>query len=517
MLTEYDGAFIGTATDFTDLTYRFQIEEWMKDPGGLQLANDKTVEIATSKESVETTCDFSAAVGISVAVFFDRTGDLLHSNTCGSFDADNARLALRPPDVATNAGPGTTLIAETSTSTHLWLLDANGNLVSTAPRPQGLGTSPALLVVEQCVDSSLIVEGWWSDPQQLVVRDVLTMEIVRTIELSKGLGEGEVVLDAIACLDDAGTELVAAFDVNYGDSWLLLDPDDQRVIANVASSDSVFTIAKIAPDEAMAVHLSESGLLSIDLDTGEVTLVDALEGVVSDLMYDPFAIGELSPDGKHLAVYFNELSIDDRPVERVLLMADLTAGTVTTQAVAGTSSDSLAWLGSAEVLIGSPESNEALLVDATTNTVSPLEPFCEQNCNYGLQNQQFANTFVATMDGVVVEIDRATRAHDELIKIPVTFWSHLVQFDAPITVTRQNLPEPLTEPDVEPRSAQPAATTEPVAPPAPVDETEQALAADPEPNETGSGNTTGLPLVLVSVATALTLAFVAFRASGRRS
>lgn len=512
MVDFYDGGFIGEATEYTDGYYHFQVEEWVS---GIEHTDLVQAEFVLVEGDRGTSCDFGARIGATVAVFFNRADDYLRSDSCGMADVDWVRTSITPIAVDPDAGPGTTLIAENAASNHLWLLDAQGGLVSAAARPVDLSPWAELQSVVQCPGGSLVVESWWNDPQLLVVRDLSTMEIVRTVEISDDDG-GE--LDSIACLDDAATELVAALVVDQ--QWTLIDTgDDGRLIASIDAADSVFVLAKIAPIQRTAVHLSQAGLQFIDLSTGDVTVVDALESLVPDLMYDPYAVGQLSPDGKNLAVYFNEISVDGGPVGRVLLMADVEAGTVTTQALIGPGSDDTIWLGSNEVVLGSPTADDALVVELATGTVSEDGPVLGRNSyRNNLRNQQSPDHFIATTTGAVISIDRATGEHIELIRIPATIWSQIVQLDNPVAVTVQV--EPRQAPFIEERlaalAAQAAAT--PTADEAPNDDNqvEQAAMTEPESAMPGDGTSTALVVaVALGIGAVLALGFAALRARFR--
>jgi len=427
MLADYDGAFIGFTDSDNDASYTFQVEEWLKGSPERQ-----TIEI--EKDAEDDTCGFSAGRWQSVAVLFneDESGRF-HSNTCGTVDPKLIEAALSSVEVNPDAGPGTLLVADLLTETHLWLLDDEGRIAAVASAQAKLGRDKALMAMEQCPDSTLVVEAWHGTSPTLVVRETATMEVTRTVPLS----HGSDILEAVACMDPLGGS-IAVLSSSYGRNNTIVDPDTDRVIAVLEHGESPFALSELSSELGMAVHLSNTGMRTIDLKTGEIQLVDALEQFVdSQVRYEPFGVSSISLNGTRFGAYFNELVGPDGDVKPGLLTYDLVSGEVWWESFWGPGTDSIAWLGTGEAWIGG-DGNGPALVDVDRREISMDEDAgdCGRTCDDLRVSQLSGDQFFVVRDGSVIKVDRPSFEETTLAEIPITLYAQVLPLDPPVTVTR---------------------------------------------------------------------------------
>lgn len=199
-----------------------------------------------------------------------------------------------------------------------------------------------------------------------------------------------------------------------------------------------------------------------------MTLLDALASFVGDQEYNPFAFGELSPDGTKFVVYFNELMTEDGNVKRGVLLADLVSGDISTQVIYGPGSDGVTWLGNDEVWVLG-DYNGDLVIDAATADVSEIDRLCAGPCEFQLDHAQTSSEdFVVATNGAVLTVDRSTQKSTELAQIPITRWAQVLPLTSAVTVaartevTAGDFTQGASEPAVVGTGASPAPVDDPV-------------------------------------------------------
>ena len=196
-LGRFPAAFVGTfvhkveAGD-SEAIYIFTVEEWAKgNLGG-------TVGVRAPRDGGG--CGYEFRPGQRMATFLDLQDGQAVGGLCYTVDPDELLRAAEPL-VFDGIGPSHLLVGGRFTEGTHAVLDAAGGLLDVIGDPEsgeGKGLSGSPQSFHPCPHARLLVELWGRD---LVVRDLDTLAVVKTIDLSEIPDSGYWVHDAV-CRDE---------------------------------------------------------------------------------------------------------------------------------------------------------------------------------------------------------------------------------------------------------------------------------------------------------------------------
>jgi hypothetical protein len=294
---EADGAFVGTFVEShpvdpnptrsdADTVYTFVLDEEYKgelgDPGD-------TVEVHAPLSGAS--CGIEAAPGEQYGLFLHirRRDGVWASNLCSQVPPDMLREGASPLPAPTSEGPVRMIAGGSFGNTQTMFLDAQGRTV-------GYGDGDLDVThVAGCRGSTRLLEIGRKYPGRpvLFVRDVASLEVVRTVELPISYRRGMSV-EALHCMSRDG-RTAAVFATDYGEPkargvLLLVRGDDVETAYEGSGRSATFT------GDLAYVQEGRWGrrLKQLTLRAGTAGFVTRLPGRTSTRL-------SLSPDGTRLA------------------------------------------------------------------------------------------------------------------------------------------------------------------------------------------------------------------------
>lgn len=345
---EADGAFVGTFVEShpvepnptrsdADAIYTFLLDEEYKgelgDPGD-------TVEVHAPLSGAS--CGIEAAPGEQYGIYLyvrQRDG-VWASNLCSQVPPGMLREGASPLPAPTSEGPVRMVAGGSFGNTQTMLLDAQGRTV-------GYGDGDLDVThVAGCRGSTRLLEIGRDYPGRpvLFVRDLASLEVVRTVELPIAT-RGGMGVEALHCMSrDGGTAAVFATNFDEPKSHgvlLLVRGDDVEAVYEGSGRSATF-----AGDYAY-VQEGRGGrrLVQLTLGAGTAGFVTRLPGRTSTRL-------SLSPDGRRLAgiAYPHWENADEKPAR--VYTVDVRSGRVRTRSLGtGERYAEVLWLSDSRVVM----------------------------------------------------------------------------------------------------------------------------------------------------------------------
>lgn len=292
-----DGAFVGTfveshpvepnpTSSAADTIYTFVLDEEYK--GELGEPGD-TVEVHAPLSGASCGLETRPGRQYGIYLYVRQRDGVWASNLCSQVSPETMREGASPLPAPDSDGPVRMIAGGSFGDAQTMLLDARGRTV-------GYGDGDLDVThVAGCRGSARLLEIGRDYPARpvLFVRDVSSLEVVRTVELPVGRRRG-LDVESLTCLDDDGRR-AAVFATSYGEPkargvLLLVDGNDVEVVHEGTGRSATFA----GRDAYVQQGRWGRRLTRVDVVTGTSRFVTRLPGRFSTQL-------ALSPDGRRLA------------------------------------------------------------------------------------------------------------------------------------------------------------------------------------------------------------------------
>ncbi|MDQ4124516.1 MAG: hypothetical protein M3134_02805 [Actinomycetota bacterium] len=336
-----DGAFVGTfveshpvepnpSSSGADTIYTFVLDEEHK--GELGEEGD-LVEVHAPLSGAS--CGIEASPGEQYGIFLQvRESDgAWASSLCSQVSPETLREGASPLPAPTSNGPVRFVAGGSFGDMQTVFLDADGKTV-------GYGSGDRdVTQVSGCRGRARILEVGRVHPGRpvLVVRDVSSLDVVRSVEIPAGRS---FWVAGVHCLTESGRRS-AVFVTNHGGKGrlLLVDGDDVDVVYEATAESAAF--------HGRRAYLEQGrDLVRVSLRTGAARQVATLPGDYSSELV-------VSPDGTELAgVAYPPYDENGRERPAKLFVVDLASGRVPSTAVgSGERSAHVRWLSRTRIVM----------------------------------------------------------------------------------------------------------------------------------------------------------------------